>query len=696
MGDGKSCYNVCMHIFTAQGIFGDNGMGEKFAPLGYGSVERRVFNLGPNMMTSFQSFPTPAVVQIRYPGADMNTEVFNVMKDSLGEFVEWEKCTGRHNCSSLRLEPTETSPNPLYLVLPRSTSGGLCINKRRDRAPYTFTCDGNDGQLVQAGMIDGENKEMGCDCPILGNCFVAKFEDDPVCMPLGSYAELWACFDEVDQCLTGIDNCDLNAECTNLPGAKFQCECNDGYEGDGHTCNDIDECADGTHECHINATCTNGGGSYKCGCNDGYFGTGKVCQDTDECIEGTHNCANHSICFNTPGSFDCMCKQGYEGDGTTCTDIDECSRGLDSCDREHSDCVNVPGHYQCKCREGFFGDGMDGCTEHAQCQIPDNCRVNSHCVNTEKSHMCVCDSGYEEKETCEVLSVAQCNARIIDHTRGSPSNALRITDQTQPVEAPAENCGSMCEQTNRCMAWTYGWTSEDGDTNLGRCDMFTTNDDNSLRFESGHAEFKSGLCDITGTRSICEVFCGDINECTEHRHNCNANAECINEPGSYSCKCRKGYSGDGLKCLDINECFLPSDDPQSHNCDIHAKCSNKIGSFKCDCNEGYTGSGVECAKTGCMKEAAFNFDRMAVVEDTCCFGEDLLKEKKEKIDKCYADKEAYKQRYLFVYGSINANVALLEEEAEEGEIEEVRRLLHTYVPEDEWSLVEDDLQELLR
>ena len=35
--------------------------------------------------------------------------------------------------------------------------------------------------------------------------------------------------------------CSENAECTNSDGS-FSCVCQDGYEGDGQTCNDKDEC----------------------------------------------------------------------------------------------------------------------------------------------------------------------------------------------------------------------------------------------------------------------------------------------------------------------------------------------------------------------------------------------------------------------------------------------------------------------
>ena len=40
---------------------------------------------------------------------------------------------------------------------------------------------------------------------------------------------------DIDECAIDIDNCDINAFCTNTPGS-FTCACNQGYTGDGLTC----------------------------------------------------------------------------------------------------------------------------------------------------------------------------------------------------------------------------------------------------------------------------------------------------------------------------------------------------------------------------------------------------------------------------------------------------------------------------
>ena len=41
---------------------------------------------------------------------------------------------------------------------------------------------------------------------------------------------------DTDECQMEMDDCDMNAVCTNTPGS-FTCTCKDGYEGDGTTCN---------------------------------------------------------------------------------------------------------------------------------------------------------------------------------------------------------------------------------------------------------------------------------------------------------------------------------------------------------------------------------------------------------------------------------------------------------------------------
>ncbi|CAH3180750.1 unnamed protein product, partial [Porites evermanni] len=115
----------------------------------------------------------------------------------------------------------------------------------------------------------------------------------------------------------------------------------------------------------------------------------------------------------------------------------------------------------------------------------------------------------------------------------------------------------------------------------------------------------------------------DENECEAGTHSCDANAQCSNTIGSFTCACLQGYTGNGLSCsgenekgfknhlttfqlqtvrclcfygkrqwifTDINECTT-----SAHDCHAEAVCSNTDGSFTCNCNQGYTGDGEDCA-----------------------------------------------------------------------------------------------------
>ena len=55
------------------------------------------------------------------------------------------------------------------------------------------------------------------------------------------------------------------------------------------------------------------------------------------------------------------------------------------------------------------------------------------------------------------------------------------------------------------------------------------------------------------------------------------------------CECNAGFEQLGDDCNDIDEC-----NTGDHNCDSDASCSNDHGSFECSCNVGYEGNGVDC------------------------------------------------------------------------------------------------------
>ena len=65
-------------------------------------------------------------------------------------------------------------------------------------------------------------------------------------------------FVSVSDACQGYD-CGDNAVCMSV-GSEAQCECENGYEGDGERCVDVNECealGNKKHDCDVNAYCTN-------------------------------------------------------------------------------------------------------------------------------------------------------------------------------------------------------------------------------------------------------------------------------------------------------------------------------------------------------------------------------------------------------------------------------------------------------
>ena len=45
------------------------------------------------------------------------------------------------------------------------------------------------------------------------------------------------------------------------------------------------------------------------------------------------------------------------------------------------------------------------------------------------------------------------------------------------------------------------------------------------------------------------IHIADVNECaSSSSNNCDANAACTNTPGSFTCACNSGFTGDGTSC----------------------------------------------------------------------------------------------------------------------------------------------------
>uniref|UniRef100_A0A0G4HT65 Uncharacterized protein n=1 Tax=Chromera velia CCMP2878 TaxID=1169474 RepID=A0A0G4HT65_9ALVE len=213
------------------------------------------------------------------------------------------------NCTAVSCNETaDSQPNTLGANLTRTDSGQT--GSTSQTVVFTYAC--NRGySLDSAGAVT-----FTC----TGTAYAAsEWQGTP---PTCS---------ELDECATGMHNCDsLRTNCTNSV-ASFSCSCLTGF----HTlttnasnilsCSDVDECSGGLSNCDGNANCTNGVGSFGCQCNAGWedaagiSDSGTACSDLDECTANNDNCDANAQCTNAVGTFTCACNTGYGGSGVTCT-----------------------------------------------------------------------------------------------------------------------------------------------------------------------------------------------------------------------------------------------------------------------------------------------------------------------------------------------------------------------------------------
>ncbi|KAJ0179543.1 hypothetical protein K1T71_005255 [Dendrolimus kikuchii] len=257
----------------------------------------------------------------------------------------------------------------------------------------------------------------------------------------------------VDYCSIGHE-CDENATCMNL-NTKYMCKCNQGFQGDGITCEDVDECQEAGglngHHCHSNTRCVNVLGGYVCQCLPGYTRRDKFnCIEMDECTEESHGCHSDAVCTNTPGSYTCRCREGYEGDGYTCTPV--CTGG----------CLNggeCAAPERCACAAGFEGQRCErDADECAAIRSP--CPAPAICVNTPGSYYCVCAQGYTKHPNHHICQdVDECAEGF--HTCHPSARCVNV-DGGFLCECDNDNCELSCAWQGRVMEDGAQWREDGG------------------------------------------------------------------------------------------------------------------------------------------------------------------------------------------------------------------------------------------
>lgn len=150
----------------------------------------------------------------------------------------------------------------------------------------------------------------------------------------------------------------------------------------------------------------------------------------------------------------------------------------------------------------------------------------------------------------------------------------RATTPTDDNVRKADQCKS-CQRHTQCSTCLRnmgcGWCYSHENPIVGMC---TEGD-----FTRSHIDCATALNVTVKDAGWAYAQCPDVDECGLGLHDCHEHAVCNNTHGSYTCKCKQGYNGDGKKSC-IRTCY--------DNC-IHGYC---LGAphYKCHCDLGWTGA----------------------------------------------------------------------------------------------------------
>ncbi|TSK53727.1 Fibrillin-2 [Bagarius yarrelli] len=406
--------------------------------------------------------------------------------------------------------------------------------------------------------------------------------------PMGfSYNNILLVCEDIDECNSGDNLCQRNANCNNIPGS-FRCECSPGFKlSPSGACVDRNECLEIPNVCS-HGECIDTQGSYRCLCHNGFKATADLtmCMDIDECER--QPCGN-GTCKNTVGSYNCLCFPGFElTHNNDCMDVDECTTLAGQVCR-YGQCINSLGSFQCLCLDGYeLTPDAKNCADINECvTYPGTCSPGT-CQNLDGSFRCICPPGYElQNDNC--IDIDECesepNLCLFGLCVNSPGS---FRCMCQPGFVLSDN-KRRCFDTRTSFCFTRFEASKCSvpkPQNISKADCCCSlmpgegwGDPCELCPQEGQAAFKQ-LCPY-GLGTVPGLGEGrvDMNECLD---NPCKNGACINTDGSFRCECPFGYNLDytGIECVDTDECSI------GNPCG-NGTCTNVVGGFECSCQEGF-------------------------------------------------------------------------------------------------------------
>ncbi|VDK46117.1 unnamed protein product [Anisakis simplex] len=150
-----------------------------------------------------------------------------------------------------------------------------------------FVCKCIQGYVGDGLTCTPQARPPSCDqeptvCHMNAQCIYNTEQDKHICIcQPGSIGDGYNSCEIQDAPRCG--RCSTFARCVQQENGAWSCECNPGYQGNGHVCSALSSCLDDPSICDPNAECVPGGhGQYVCNCHYGYHGNGRTCTPDTE------------------------------------------------------------------------------------------------------------------------------------------------------------------------------------------------------------------------------------------------------------------------------------------------------------------------------------------------------------------------------------------------------------------------------
>ena len=217
--------------------------------------------------------------------------------------------------------------------------------------------------------------------------------------------------------------CDENATCVMNADGQAQCVCNEGFKGDGQSCEPVtDPCkqafCDPLAVCTVNAT-----GEAVCTCPEGFEGDGNFCKVKGNPCEG----------YVEPACATTGCPQGQ-----VCDMVAECVPGMCSCDKK----TGLP-----VCTTNCMG-GV--CIPNPQCQ-PFNCVMACKDGYQEDQNGCPICACVETVDPCTDFDPDQYCGADTESKKTDCEAGCKCDPKTGKIKCPSDACGpGLCNEGAYC------------------------------------------------------------------------------------------------------------------------------------------------------------------------------------------------------------------------------------------------------